>query len=69
MSNLETRVAKMEQAVAYVDLSGMTDAKLVAHAGTFPMNSRGMCAAVLTLVGRRPSEFPVVKEDPDHARL
>jgi hypothetical protein len=65
MPKLEQRIAKMEQAVADVDLNAMTDDELRAHAGTFPMFSRGMYAAILTLVNRHPSAFPVVYDDPE----
>ncbi|MDO9250841.1 MAG: hypothetical protein Q7U48_04745 [Hydrogenophaga sp.] len=66
MPSLETRIAKIEQTAAHVDLGAMTDAQLLDHAGTFPMCSKGMYAAVLTVMGRHPSAFPVVKDDPDH---
>lgn len=65
MPALESRIARMEQAAAYVDLNEMTDEELLAHAGTFPMFSKGMYAAVLTVVGRYPSAFPIVKDDPE----
>lgn len=68
MSVLESRVTKMEQAVTSVHLNRMTDAELLAYAGTFPMFTKGMYTAVLTLIGRRPSALPVVKEAPDHAK-
>ncbi|MFC7434320.1 hypothetical protein ACFQNJ_07330 [Hydrogenophaga bisanensis] len=68
MSALESRVTKMEQAVTCFHLNRMTDAELLAHAGTFPMFTKGMYTAVLTLVGRRPSALPVVKDDPEHAK-
>ena len=68
MPALESRIARMEQAVAHVDLHKMTDEELLAHAGTFPMFSRGMYAAVLTLVGRYPSALPIVKDDPDRGK-
>ena len=60
MTKLEKRVARMEQAAADVDLNAMTDAELHAHAGKFPMLSKEMYAAVLTLVGRRPSAWPPI---------
>ncbi len=63
MSKLEQRIVKMEQAVAHVDLDAMTDDELRALAGTFPMFSREMYAAVLTIVNRHPSAFPVVYDD------
>ncbi len=65
MSNLKDRVAKIEQAVGDVDLKAMSDDELLCHAGTFPMFSDGMYAAVVTLVLRRPSAFPVVYDDPE----
>lgn len=68
MPSLESRVTKMEQAVAHVDLNRMTDAELLAHAGMFPMFSAGMYAAVLTLVGRHPSTLPIVKVDPERGK-
>lgn len=65
MTRLESRVAKMEKSAAHVDLKSMTDNELRVHAGKFPMFSREMYAAILTLVGRRPSAFPVVHDDPE----
>lgn len=65
MAKLEQRIAKMERAVADVDLNAMTDAELLAHAGTFPMFSKEMYAAILTKVNRHPSAFPVVYDDPE----
>jgi hypothetical protein len=49
-----------------VDLKAMTDDELLAHAGKFPMFSSEMYAAIVTLVLRRPSAFPVVYDDPDY---
>lgn len=68
MTGLKKRVASMEQATAHVNLKAMTDAELLAHAGKFPMFSKEMYAAVITLVGRRPSAFPVVHDDPERGR-
>ena len=68
MSALETRIARIEQAASHVDLNKKTDAELLAHAGTFPMFSKGMYAAVLTLVGRYPSAWPIVKVDPERGK-
>ena len=65
MPRLEHRVTKMEQAVTSAHLNRMTDAELLAHAGTFPMFTKGMYAAILTLVGRRPSSLPIVYDDPE----
>ena len=68
MTKLENRVARMEKATAHVDLDAMTDEQLHAYAGKFPMFSKEMYAAVLTLVGRRPSAFQVVHNDPERGR-
>ena len=65
MARLEQRIAKMEHALADVDLHAMTDDELRAHAGSFPMFSRRMYAVILTLVNRHPSAFPVVHDDRD----
>lgn len=66
MPSLETRVATLEKAAANVDLKAMTDEELLAYAGRFPMFSREMYAAIVTLVLRRPSAFPVVYDDPNY---
>ena len=66
MASLETRVAKMEKDAADVDLKTMTDDELMAHARKFPMFSSEMYGAIVTLILRRPSAFPVVNDDPDH---
>lgn len=65
MARLEQRIANMEQAVADVALHAMTDEELLAHAGKFPMFSSEMYTAIVTLVLRRPSAFPVVHDDPE----
>ena len=67
MQSLEKRVLLLEEARAAVNLKMMTDDELMAYAGTFQMDSKEMYAAVLTVVGRRPSAFPVVHDDPDYA--
>ena len=66
MPSLETRVATLEKAAAHVDLKAMTDDELLAYAGKFPMFSSEMYGAIVTLVLRRPSAFPVVYDNPDH---
>ena len=66
MPRLETRVAKMEKAAAHVGLKAMTDDELLTHAGKFPMFSSEMYGAIVTLVLRRPSAFPVVYDDPEY---
>lgn len=68
MPELESRIAMMEHAAAHVDMNKMTDEELLAHAGMFPMFSKGRYAAVLTLVGRYPSAMPIVKVDPERGR-
>ena len=67
MQSLEKRVSLLEGARAIVNLRTMTDDELMAYAGRFEMGSKEMYAAVLTVVGRRPSAFPVVYDDPERA--
>jgi hypothetical protein len=66
MASLETRVANMEKDAAHVNLKAMSDEELMAYARRFPMFSSEMYAAIVTLVLRRPSAFPVVYDDPDY---
>ena len=66
MASLETRVANMEKDAAHVNLKAMSDEELMAYARRFPMFSSEMYAAIVTLVPRRPSAFPVVYDDPDY---
>ena len=66
MASLETRVANMEKDAAHVDLKAMSDEELMAYARRFPMFSSEMYGAIVTLVLRRPSAFPVVYDDPDY---
>lgn len=67
MQSLEKRVSLLEGARAVANLKTMTDDELMAYAGTFEMGSKEMYAAVLTVVGRHPSAFPIIVDDPDHA--
>ena len=66
MPSLDMRVAKLEKAAAHVDLKAMSDEELMAYARRFPMFSSEMYGAIVTLVLRRPSAFPVVYDDPDY---
>ena len=66
MASLETRVANMEKDGAHANLKAMSDDELMAYARRFPMFSSEMYAAIVTLVLRRPSAFPVVYNDPDY---
>ena len=66
MASLETRVANMEKDAAHVNLKAMSDEELMAYARRFPMFSSEMYAAIVTLVLRRPSAFPIVYNDPDY---
>ena len=68
MTKLENRVARIENATAHVDLDAMTDEELHAYASKFPMFSKEMYAAVITLVGRRRSAWPVVHDDPERGK-
>ena len=66
MRRIEKRISHMEKATAHVDLKAMSDDGLLAYAGKYPMFSSEMYAAIVTLVLRRPSAFPVVYDDPDY---
>ena len=66
MPSLDMRVAKLEKAAAHGDLKAMSDEELMAYARRFPMFSSEMYGAIVTLVLRRPSAFPVVYDDPDY---
>ena len=67
MQSLENRVLLLEGARAAAKLTVMTDDELIAYAGTFEMGSKEMYSTVLTALGRRPSAFPVIYDDPDCA--
>jgi hypothetical protein len=59
MATLESRLEKLEAALQVSDLANMTDAELDAYAGTLPFQSGAQVAAIITLLGRHPSAFPV----------
>lgn len=59
--NLEQRIAKMEAVAGRVNLAEMSDAELSAHISTLPYRSVDMWAAIIALVHRKPSQFPIVK--------
>ena len=69
MHRLEKRISQLEGARAIVNLKKMTDEELLAYAGTFPMGSEEMFAAVLALVLRHPSPLPVVHDAPGRAGI
>jgi len=62
--NLESRLAKLEAVEFRVNLDELTDAELNAHADTLPFGSSAMYAAIIALVLRHPSAFPVMKSVP-----
>ncbi len=64
MGNLENRVARLESARANVSLQALSDAELSAHIATLPLRSPEQYSAIITLVLRHPSAFPVVRDDP-----
>lgn len=67
MPSLEKRVSLLEGARAVVNFKTMTDDELMTYAGTCEKGSKEMYAAVITVVGRHPSAFPVVHDDPERA--
>jgi hypothetical protein len=66
MLNLKNRVARLEGAQSKVNLMSMTDDELSAHINTLPFESAEGYAAIIALVMRHPSAFPVVHDDPAH---
>lgn len=66
MARLEERIRKLEQASTNVVLEAMTDEELRDYAGKHwvapPWGSHESTAAILTIVGRKPSKLPVVPD-------
>ncbi len=69
MAKLESRIRKLEESAAHVDLEAMSDDELMQYARDHwvapPWGSRESVAAVLTKVLRKPSAFLPVHRDPD----
>jgi hypothetical protein len=57
--NLESRVEKLESLAGRVDMKAMSDDQLDAHAKTLTFASAEQYRAILTLVLRHRSAFPV----------
>jgi hypothetical protein len=57
--NLESRLAKLEAVVFSVDFGKLNDVELRAHIETLPFESSAMYAAIVALVLRHPSTFPI----------
>ena len=64
--NRENRVARLEGAQSKANLKSMTDDELSAHISTLPFESSEGYEAIIALVLRHPSAFPVVHDDPDY---
>jgi len=64
MGNLENRVARLESAWANVSLQALSDAELRAHIATLPFKSSEQYGAIIALVLRHRSAFPVVRDVP-----
>lgn len=69
MTNLETRVARLESAQSKANLKSMTDDELSARISTLPFRSKEGFVAIFELIGRHPSAFPVVHEDPSQKSI
>ena len=69
MTNLETRVARLEGTQSKANLESMTDDELSAHISTLPFESPEGYDAIIALVMRHPSAFPVVHDAPDHETI
>ena len=60
MSNLEKRIAILEEKAAYVDLRSLSDDELKARIEKFGVLPDAY-GAIMSLIGRRKSAFPVAK--------
>ncbi len=77
MRSLENRVAPLEGVQVNADIRAMTDEELSAYIDTLNAESPALVdlkggtsrwwGAVLHSIGRHPSAFKVVQEDPDYA--
>jgi len=59
--NLESRLAKLEAVVFKVNLNELTDAELSVHIDGLPFESSAMFSAIIALILRHGSAFPVSK--------
>ena len=66
MATLEQRVIKLESAALNVDLHSLTNAELRDHIATLPFKSSKQYGAIITLILRHGSAFPVMQDDPAH---
>jgi len=67
MSNLNHRVAKLEAELLKVRFDDMSDDELRAHADTFPFKSPKQYEAIIALILRHGSAFPIIHDDPAYA--
>lgn len=65
MSTLDHRVAKLEAELLKVRFDAMSDDELRAYAATFPFKSPKQYEAIIALINRHGSAFPIVHDDPD----
>ncbi len=66
MPSLECRVAKLEAELLKVRFDDLSDDDLRAHAATFPFKSPKQYEAIIALILRHGSAFPIIHDDPAH---
>ncbi len=67
MSNIETRLAKLEAELLKVRFDDLSDDELMAHAATFPFKSPKQYEAIIALILRHGSTLPIIYDDPAYA--
>ncbi len=67
MRNLENRVKKLEANLLRVRLDDLSDDELRAYAFSFPFKSPKQYEAIISLILRHGSAFPIIHEDPAYA--
>jgi len=67
MSNIETRLAKLEAELLKVRFDDLSDDELMAHAATFPFKSPKQYEAIIALTLRHGSTLPIIYDDPAYA--
>ncbi len=64
MRNLEARIAALESVLLAVRLDNLSDEQLPAHIDSLPRGSAKRLEAVIALILRHPSAYPMAVNDP-----
>ena len=67
MASLEARIAALESVLLAVKLDNLSDAELEAYTQTLPRGTPKRLEAVIALVMRRRSMYPVTEVDPAYS--